>query len=679
VCGVEQTFSVVSLCNTLSFSILYTRVSRAQQGHTPPAWFPSSRPPLCSLASGTSFTSGHRHGSLTSSLPVAHCSPAIRCPSSNLVSRPRSESAAPIEEHATEILTHPCCLPEIRRKTQQPLDKANMGWPQCNSTLEDMTIVEDTIWHDYTFHQVGRWICAISGLIATVVSLSLIFMHATHYIKPWEQRHIIRILFMVPVYSVVSFLSFVYYKHSVYFEVLGDCYEAFAIASFFSLLCSYLAKDLHEQKNYFRNISPIKPWVWPMRYFQKCCGGERGPLRTPRSGLTWFNVRAAFVGANAFLLTVFIQVIWVCIFQYCFIRVFMTIVAVGTQTVGLYCLESLNPAFSHVWVMVIEAIAVTVAMYCLIQFYWQIGKDIQQHKPLLKVAAIKLVIFLSFWQTIVISLLTSTGAIKASKTIASPDIKVGIPSMLLCIEMAIFAIFHLWAFSWRPYSMKSAQYNAGTVPGEEPGPRKKHGGPLGLYAMVDAFNPWDFVKAVGRAGRWLFKGRKTRHDDVSYEISRKNAQGSDIALEGQKLTTNVDLSMPTGYSGSSRPDQIYKPSRYAGGEAGEGENLLANSQSMPMSRPPVVRSVTDQSDEYDTLEGDIGAIPSAARPRDESSSHQQAYQAYHQTGRQETGIVAAPYPGGQHEPSHNGRLSMPSYAPPPGHPRSRDQGTGNFF
>lgn len=28
----------------------------------------------------------------------------------------------------------------------------------------------------------------------------------------------------------------------------------------------------------------------------------------------------------------------------------MTIVSVATQTVDLYCEESLNPAFSHIWV-----------------------------------------------------------------------------------------------------------------------------------------------------------------------------------------------------------------------------------------------------------------------------------------------------------------------------------------
>lgn len=94
---------------------------------------------------------------------------------------------------------------------------------------------------------------------------------------------------MVPVYSVVSCLSYYFYRHAVYFEVIRDCYEAFAIASFFSLLCSYIAPDLHNQKDYFRKIAP-RGWVWPISWFKKCVGGEGGLIRTPRSGLTWFNV-----------------------------------------------------------------------------------------------------------------------------------------------------------------------------------------------------------------------------------------------------------------------------------------------------------------------------------------------------------------------------------------------------
>lgn len=164
-----------------------------------------------------------------------------------------------------------------------------MAWPQCNTTLEDERITEDPIWHGQTFHHLGLWLSVIFALIAMLTSFFLIFMHAIHYSRPYEQRHIIRILFMVPVYAVVSFLSYLYYNHSVYFEVIRDCYEAFAIASFFSLMCAYTAPDLHHQKHYFRSITP-KPWLWPVPWFQKCCGGDRGIWRVPRSGLTWFNV-----------------------------------------------------------------------------------------------------------------------------------------------------------------------------------------------------------------------------------------------------------------------------------------------------------------------------------------------------------------------------------------------------
>lgn len=39
-----------------------------------------------------------------------------------------------------------------------------------------------------TFHHLGLWLCIVFGAIAVLVSFFLIFMHATHYLKPWEQR-----------------------------------------------------------------------------------------------------------------------------------------------------------------------------------------------------------------------------------------------------------------------------------------------------------------------------------------------------------------------------------------------------------------------------------------------------------------------------------------------------------
>lgn len=108
----------------------------------------------------------------------------------------------------------------------------------------------------------------------------------------YTYRHIsiIRILFMIPIYSTVSFLSIYFYRHSIYYQVLRDCYEAFAIASFFTLLCNYLQPTLHDQKEYFREVTP-KNWLLPLSWIQRCTGGQnKGPFRRPRSGLTLFNV-----------------------------------------------------------------------------------------------------------------------------------------------------------------------------------------------------------------------------------------------------------------------------------------------------------------------------------------------------------------------------------------------------
>lgn len=337
----------------------------------------------------------------------------------------------------------------------------------------------------------------------------------------------------------------------------------------------------------------------------------------------------------------------------------MTCVAVTTQAFDRYCLESLNPAFAHVWVMVVEAAAVTVAMYCLIQFYVQVKGDIQQHKPLLKVLAIKLVIFLSFWQTLLISFLTSTGVIKANDQIQTPDIKVGIPAMLLCIEMAIFSIFHLWAFSYRPYALKSKHHREDIVAGESE-PASYKGGFLGVRALFDSFNVWDLVKAVGRAGKWLFHGRKHRHQDVSYDMSRKNTQDTDFTPGSSGFRE------PTVHAGVSPP----KVARYGGAEPSEGEKLLEHSQGMGMSRLAVARSGVspyrgDGASEYEPPQSDIGIATSSYGERND-------YRPYVQ---QESGVTPAPYSDPQLDSrGREGRIPIPYFSSP-----SDPHGRHNMF
>lgn len=79
----------------------------------------------------------------------------------------------------------------------------------CNSTLEHLRSMkrslrscadpftniitvspgsEVILIHNLTFHDLARIIGAATAFIAVVLSVFLIFMHATHYTKPQEQK-----------------------------------------------------------------------------------------------------------------------------------------------------------------------------------------------------------------------------------------------------------------------------------------------------------------------------------------------------------------------------------------------------------------------------------------------------------------------------------------------------------
>ncbi|GAB7353523.1 hypothetical protein MBLNU459_g3966t1 [Dothideomycetes sp. NU459] len=476
----------------------------------------------------------------------------------------------------------------------------------CNTTLADQTIEEDPVFSHVKFHHIGLVVSAVFALISVIISFFLIYKHATHYSKPWEQKHIIRIILMIPVYSTVSFLSYLFYKHSIYFEVLRDCYEAFAIAAFFTLLCHYIAPNLHDQKDYFRQLQPIN-WFWGVFGLQKCTGGKyRGCLRIPGSGLTWFNV------------------IWIGVFQYCFIRVLFTIVSVVTQATGRYCESSLNPAFAKIWVEAFESAAVTVAMFCLIQFYLQLRSDLAEHRPFLKVLSIKLVIFFSFWQTLVISFLSSSsGPLQPTKKVSYADIQVGIPSMLLCIEMAIFAVMHLFAFPWREYDLSKEVYlDPINAPGSGySGPKPVYqGGWMGSRALLDTFNPWDIIKAFARGARWMFVGYKHRREDSSYT----NKLGGSLSDQGTSIP-GPHVTSDSAPSGTELRKQSRGRADTYGVESSDRSGLLSHAQAHALSPSPSPSrrgdSFDDRSDggDAEARSGDLSMAPHAQIPLPDAS------------------------------------------------------------
>jgi hypothetical protein len=87
---------------------------------------------------------------------------------------------------------------------------------------------------------------------------------------------------------------------------------------------------------------------------------------------------------------------------------------------------------------------------------------------------------------------------------------------MLCIELLIMSILHIFAFPWEPYRISSGSMDDTNSPVVT-----KQGGFLGILALIDACNIWDLVKALGRAVRWLFVGFLHRKMEASYNLMSK--------------------------------------------------------------------------------------------------------------------------------------------------------------
>lgn len=286
-------------------------------------------------------------------------------------------------------------------------------------------------------HDIGWIMSGVFTIVACITSFWLVNKHLQWYTNKREQRYLVRILFMVPIYAIVSFASYLFWDHSTALLLIRDGYESTVLTSFFYLLLNYLSPNPDEQKIIFRAVGisqhadreatkagkPVRKWMLPLGWVKK----------KPADGLY------------------FLQMMKWGVLQYCIVRPTTTLAAVILNYIGWYCESSWSPIWGYVYIEIVITISVSVAMYCLIQMYLPISGHLAPHKPLLKLFAIKAVVFLTFWQSTFLSLLSSFGVVKDTLYMTAEDVNTGISAILECFEMMLFAFLHLRAFTYKPY------------------------------------------------------------------------------------------------------------------------------------------------------------------------------------------------------------------------------------
>ncbi|XP_053708855.1 transmembrane protein 184ba isoform X2 [Synchiropus splendidus] len=276
---------------------------------------------------------------------------------------------------------------------------------------------------------------AVSGFFvwtALILTCHQIYMHLRFYSSPREQRHIVRILFIVPIYAFDSWLSLLFFtndQYYVYFDTVRDCYEAFVIYNFLSLCYEYLGGES-------AIMSEIrgKPIESSCMYGTCCLRGKAYSI-----GFLRFCKQATL--------------------QFCVVKPLMAIITVVLQAYGKYKDGDFNVASGYLYVTIIYNISVSLSLYALFLFYFSTRQLLSPYRPMLKFLMVKSVIFLSFWQGMLLAILEKCGAIpqinSLEVSLGEGTVAAGYQNFIICIEMFFAALALRPAFPYRVYMNKS--------------------------------------------------------------------------------------------------------------------------------------------------------------------------------------------------------------------------------
>lgn len=291
------------------------------------------------------------------------------------------------------------------------------------------TPVEDQLFLNTASAQV------LSGIFvwaALLITCHQIYSHLRSYTVPNEQRYIIRILFIVPIYAFDSWLSLLFISNDqyyVYFDSIRDCYEAFVIYNFLSLSFEYLGGEsaiMAEIRG--------KPILSSCMYGTCCLAGVSYSI-----GFLRFCKQATL--------------------QFCVVKPIMAVITIFLQAFGKYHDGDFNVNGGYLYITIIYNFSVSLALYALFLFYSATSDLLRPFEPVLKFLTIKSVIFLSFWQGMILAILERCGVIPEALIIDGNEVGAGTvaagwQNFIICIEMFFAAIAFRYAYTYDVYQQK---------------------------------------------------------------------------------------------------------------------------------------------------------------------------------------------------------------------------------
>jgi len=232
---------------------------------------------------------------------------------------------------------------------------------------------------------------------------------------------------MPPVYAVISFLSYRFFRDYTYYSLVEVVYEAMTISAFLLLLIEYVADSAtgHSAENAMARKDKRRLLV-PL-----CCWRYR-----PTKAYFMYTVKWA-------------------VLQYVIVRPAVSIAGIICQALNVLCeSEGFNVHFANVYLEAVDFVSISVALYGLLLFYSLTKDELTGRRPLSKFLSIKLIVMFTWYQSFVFSAL-SDRVLKATKYWTTTNIADGLNALAVCIEMIFFSALMMWSFTSNEYKRKA--------------------------------------------------------------------------------------------------------------------------------------------------------------------------------------------------------------------------------
>jgi len=260
-------------------------------------------------------------------------------------------------------------------------------------------------------------------LLMLPVAFTHIFQHLKNFRSPSEQRALVRIIAMVPLFGLVSLVSLSFNHLALYIQMLRESYEAFSIYCFLKYLISYLGDD---------QILSAKLAIKPARI-----GVHKPP----------FCCLAPWTMGEDFLLNCKLGAL-----QYVVVRSTVSLATCVLYSFGLFEEGFFHPRSAYFWFTCANCISQTWALYTLVLFYHAAYKDLVHIDPFSKFLCIKGVVFFSWWQGLIIHVMVHQGWIDDTAFKRKEHIAKGIQDTLVCVEMLVASLAFYACFPATDYT-----------------------------------------------------------------------------------------------------------------------------------------------------------------------------------------------------------------------------------